>query len=75
MQDRDLQPCRLQVREARPPDVHNRPSAAPNSSVDARGIARLQAGACYAASHPGALIVELQAVAGRRWALGRTRDY
>jgi hypothetical protein len=64
-----VQPCRPQVREARPLILTIAQRLRSNAPVGVCGVARLQAllsngaGPCYAPSHPDALITELRAVA------------
>jgi hypothetical protein len=64
-----VQPCRPQVREARPLILTIAQRLRSNGPVGVCGIARLQAllsngtGPCYTPSHPDALITELRAVA------------
>jgi hypothetical protein len=63
-----IEPCRPQVREARPIMLTMAFRLRSRSLVDARGMARLKlllsdgAGPCYAPSRPDALLVELQSV-------------
>ena len=64
-----VQPCRPQVREARPLILTIAQRLRSNAPVRVCGVARLQAllsngaGPCYAPSHPDALNTELRAVA------------
>ena len=64
-----VQPCRPQVREARPQMLTIAQRLRSNAPVGVCGVARLQAllsngaGPCYAPSHPDALNTELRAVA------------
>jgi hypothetical protein len=66
-----IEPCRPQVREARPIMLTMAFRLRAGTPVDARGVARLKLlltdglGPCYAPSRPDALLVELQSVS--RW--------
>jgi hypothetical protein len=63
-----IEPCRPQVREARPIMLTTALRLRAGAPVDARGMARLKlllsdgAGPCYAPSRPDALAIELQTV-------------